>query len=175
MLASTALLSVVKESQSVHQAYVSHWLQRGVDYNIAILTAEGADSFIYAPFDARPFSLNLPPIDKHRSRHPQCVVPFSEDEVVEPSYLQGPRWVLTTDGFSNRAGSLKNWRNRVRELEIKSPSTDLTRAYVGCSFCGYGGLLRLLSGYELQAEFGITYVRFRWLPATKSQTTANGL
>lgn len=162
-MASTGLVTVVKEGQSVHQAYPYHWLPLRGKYNIAILTGDGeAASYLYSPFNERPFSKPLPPIGQHRAGN-LCVLPFADDEVVEPDFAKGPRWVTATDDFSNQAGSLKAWRDRAKALEITNPSTDLTRVYVGCSYCGFGGWIGLPSRYsELRAEYGIPFVCHRW-------------
>lgn len=164
-LASNVLLSVVETGQSVHQVYPPRWISAGNHYNIAVLTGDGeAASYIYSPFDERPFSVPLPLIGQHRlARSPPCVVPFADGETIESDYAKGPRWIMATEDFSNRVGPLQTWRERVKALEIQNPDINLTRAYVGCSYCGFGSWVGLPSrSSELCVELGTPFIRFRW-------------
>lgn len=162
-LVGNALLMAFTRGERVQRWYLAYWLPEITKLcNMAVLTREGeATSYLYSPFSERPFSIYLPNIMEHRSRH-ACCPPFVNGELAETADVQ-PRWVLAAENFSSQGRSFNDWRDGIHQLEIANPNIDLKRAYVGCSWCGFGSWIGLPSASsKLSEQYGIPFVDYPW-------------
>lgn len=162
MILTEALVPILASARSVHEAYPNAWLcQRNIRVDIAVLAGDETKdgSYLYAPFDKRPFGKNLPSVTAHQSMS-LCSPPFDDGEPIPDDYQQ-PCWVIARREFSAPASSRQEWRSIQRKAEMK-PHTNLKQVYVGCSYCGYGRYVKLESGVKVYSEGDRFYVRVAW-------------
>ncbi|KAG9106057.1 hypothetical protein FRC07_008990, partial [Ceratobasidium sp. 392] len=164
LLVSRAITPLATQSGDEHPAYLQSWTSEPFVHthlDMAVLTGDGtATAYLAAPFSIRPFGQNIRPISKHRLEA-GCVIPFEAHETPSERYREA-RWVLASEDFRAPQKSLAQWRERQENLEITHPCEDLTRVYVGCSWCGTGSFGELDPGTYLHKGPRDYYVSIPW-------------
>ncbi|KAG8691563.1 hypothetical protein FRC11_000931 [Ceratobasidium sp. 423] len=148
-IASPAIQRFLSTGRSPIEAWLNTWIMsEGIPklYDLIVL-AGGADNktFLYAPFETRPFGKNLPPVEEHR-RDSVCRPPYGPSED-RSEFFRQPRWVLCKIPLNRKGDDI--WKNKVEGSRLRVFKASLTEVHVCCSFCGKGSKVGLPPGAKL--------------------------
>jgi hypothetical protein len=151
--------------RDIHQSYSYAWLSDALaaeEFDLFLITRDGSStSYLNSPFDIRPLATWLPNIEIHRGSR-KCRLPFPPNEKV-PDDHKAPEWRLMwqTPGDLPETQSpeiYSQWRATCKSLRISKPDVNLTTLFVGCSYCGFGAVVRLPDRAKLHTACGKFYV-----------------